>query len=242
MGIPLEDNADDIISKAQRGLKRPGERSPGKLGLNAAALQAIATNAWYPHDPGPIDGLVCFNTPFHDMTVNSFVVFDPKTKHAAAFDTGTDCSGMLELGVRIQQIFITHIHGDHVLDLDRLKEKSGARAFVSEREPMGGAEAFPDGQEFQIGELRVQTRRTSGHARGGVTYVVTGLARRLAIVGDAMFAGSMGGGLVSYEEALRTNREQILTLPDDTILCSGHGPLTTVGEEKLHNPFFSSVS
>jgi glyoxylase-like metal-dependent hydrolase (beta-lactamase superfamily II) len=48
----------------------------------------------------------------------------------------------------------------------------------------------------------------------------------------------MGGGLVSYDEALRTNRSSIFTLPDDTIICPGHGPLTTVGEEKLHNPFF----
>jgi hydroxyacylglutathione hydrolase len=48
----------------------------------------------------------------------------------------------------------------------------------------------------------------------------------------------MGGGLVNYEEALRTNRQSIFTLPDDTILCPGHGPLTTVGEEKQHNPFF----
>jgi glyoxylase-like metal-dependent hydrolase (beta-lactamase superfamily II) len=49
----------------------------------------------------------------------------------------------------------------------------------------------------------------------------------------------MGGGMVSYEEALRTNRENILTLPDDTVICPGHGPLTTVGEEKQHNPFFA---
>jgi glyoxylase-like metal-dependent hydrolase (beta-lactamase superfamily II) len=48
----------------------------------------------------------------------------------------------------------------------------------------------------------------------------------------------MGGGMVSYEDALRTNREKIMTLPDDTVLCPGHGPLTTVGEEKKHNPFF----
>ena len=90
--------------------------------------------------------------------------------------------------------------------------------------------------------MQIETRQTSGHSRGGITYVISGLPRRIAVVGDAMFAGSMGGGLVSYQEALRTNREQILTLPDNTILCCGHGPLTTVGEEKLHNPFFSSVS
>jgi glyoxylase-like metal-dependent hydrolase (beta-lactamase superfamily II) len=58
------------------------------------------------------------------------------------------------------------------------------------------------------------------------------------ITGDALFAGSIGGALVSYEDALRTNREQILSLSDDTIVCPGHGPLTTVGEEKRHNPFF----
>ena len=69
---------------------------------------------------------------------------------------------------------------------------------------------------------------------------MSGLPRLLAIVGDALFAGSMGGGLVSYDDALRNNREQILSLPDDTILCPGHGPLTTVGEEKRHNPFFTS--
>jgi glyoxylase-like metal-dependent hydrolase (beta-lactamase superfamily II) len=57
-------------------------------------------------------------------------------------------------------------------------------------------------------------------------------------VGDAIFAGSMGGGLVDYREALRTNRESIFTLPEDTVICPGHGPLTTVGEEKQHNPFF----
>jgi len=57
-------------------------------------------------------------------------------------------------------------------------------------------------------------------------------------VGDAIFAASMGGGAVSYEEALRTNRQQIFTLPDATVLCPGHGPLTTVGEQKRHNPFY----
>jgi glyoxylase-like metal-dependent hydrolase (beta-lactamase superfamily II) len=77
------------------------------------------------------------------------------------------------------------------------------------------------------------------HADGGITYVVRGLAHPVAIVGDAIFAGSMGGGKVSYADALRTTRSEILSLPDETILASGHGPLTTVAEQKAHNPFFA---
>ena len=71
-----------------------------------------------------------------------------------------------------------------------------------------------------------------------MTYVVNGLDKQVAIVGDALFAGSMGGGMVSYPDALRTNREKIISLPNETVLCPGHGPMTTVGEEKKHNPFF----
>ena len=71
-----------------------------------------------------------------------------------------------------------------------------------------------------------------------MTYIIEGLAKPVAVVGDALFAGSMGGGMVSYADALRTNREKIMTLPDDTILCPGHGPLTTIRSEKLRNPFF----
>ena len=71
-----------------------------------------------------------------------------------------------------------------------------------------------------------------------MTFFVTGLARPIAVVGDSIFAGSMGGGNVSYKEAIKNNVEKILTLPDETIICPGHGPMTTVGEEKVHNPFF----
>ena len=73
-----------------------------------------------------------------------------------------------------------------------------------------------------------------------MTYVVTGLTRPIAIVGDSLFAASMGGGNVSYQDALRNNLEKILTLPDETIICPGHGPMTTVTEEKQHNPFFAA--
>ena len=257
MRIPLEDDFTDILGKAQRGLRLTTVSLPKNaddevalrklataLRLDPDALVASAKKAWYPRDLGPIDGLACFNTPYSDMTVNSYLMFDPQTKHAAAFDTGTDCDGMLQLatkrGLTIDLILLTHSHGDHIFDLDRLKAKTKARAISCELEPVGGTETFAPGRQFEIGNLKAETRLTNGHSRGGITYVVTGLSRRLAIVGDAMFAGSMGGGMVSYDDALRTNREQILTLPDDTVICPGHGPLTTVGEEKRHNPFFAS--
>jgi glyoxylase-like metal-dependent hydrolase (beta-lactamase superfamily II) len=61
----------------------------------------------------------------------------------------------------------------------------------------------------------------------------------VAVVGDALFATSMGGGAISYQDAVSTNRSEIFSLPDETIVCPGHGPLTTVGWEKIHNPFFA---
>ena len=70
--------------------------------------------------------------------------------------------------------------------------------------------------------------------------MIAGLARPVAVVGDALFAGSMGGGMVSYEDALGTNRKEIFSLPENTILCPGHGPMTSVAEEKEHNPFFAA--
>lgn len=249
MKIPLEDSYLDIIGKSQRGLKLPPISEPkseneirsiaAQLHLGADALVAASKQVWTPQDQDPLKGLLCFNTAFEDMTVNSYLIYDPQTKIAAAFDTGADCSGMLDSGLKIEQIFITHIHTDHIIDLARLKEKTGAKAYVSNRDPLEGAEPFSDGKTFSIGRLSVETRRSSGHAKGGVTFVIKGLQKPIAIVGDALFAGSMGGGMVSFEEALKTTRDNILSLPEETIVCSGHGPLTTVGEEKANNPFFT---
>ena len=249
MRLPLEDNFADIIGKAARGLRVRPPTGPhdeaglrqlaATLGLGADALVASYRQTWYPREPGPITGFAMFTTPFGDMTVNSYVVSDQVTREAAAFDTGADCTGMLALGVNIRQVFLTHIHGDHVGALGKLMQQTGARAFVSAREPLAGAEPFADDREFQVGSLRVQPRRTSGHTRGGTSYVVTGLARPLVMTGDALFAGSMGGALVNYRDALLTNRENIFSLPANTVICPGHGPLTTVGEEQQHNPIFA---
>src|SRR5262249_36786326 len=108
-----------------------------------------------------------------------------------------------------------------------------------EGESVPGAEKIAEGKHFQVGNIDIESRLTWGHSPGGLTFVVTGLARQIAIVGDSLFAGSMGGGNVSYQDALRNNLDKILTLPAETIICPGHGPMTTVGEEKKHNPFFA---
>jgi len=80
---------------------------------------------------------------------------------------------------------------------------------------------------------------TSGHSPGLTTYYITGLSWPLAVVGDAIFAGSMGGSITAFEEQLKNDREKILPLPRDTVLACGHGPLSTIGQEKQHNPFFA---
>ncbi len=270
MSIPLEDQFNDILGKAMRGLKvsdnelavrsgiaaleikrlREGEfnevavrKLAPLLDLGAEALAAAGRKSWRP-EPVMLDGLMQFATPFDDMLVNSFLVWDPATTEAAAFDTGADCSGMLatiaERKLKVCSIYLTHTHGDHIFDLDRLVEKTNADVFVSELESLTGADPVREGDEFSLGKLTIKALLTSGHSVGGITYVITGLARPMAIVGDSIFAGSMGGGMVSFEDAVRNNREKILTLADDTILCPGHGPLTTVAEEKAHNPFFAT--
>lgn len=268
MAIPLEDNYMDVLAKAQRGLRisdaelaeksglttlqigklKAGQADRGALASLTAVLALKKEALWELAEgrsaPPPLEvaGLCVFNTPFEDMTVNSYLVYDPETKKAAAFDTGADASPLLEAlrekGLRLEALFLTHAHGDHVLEMDRIVEKTGARAWIGSREALEGAEPFVAGRKFAAGGLEIETRLTWGHSPGGITYVLRGLERPVAVVGDALFASSMGGGMVSYKDALNTNRESIFSLPDPTVLCPGHGPLTTVDHEKKFNPFF----
>ncbi|MCB1224589.1 MAG: MBL fold metallo-hydrolase [Verrucomicrobiales bacterium] len=269
--IPLEDFFNDVVGKAQRGLgltdsalaQAAGvtvaelqalkggavdeavlEKLAGPLNLHAAALQVMARQSWLPR-PIEMAGLAQFNTPYDDMTVNAYVVWDPVSKKAAAFDTGADASGMMAFiknyDLSLDYVFITHTHGDHIADLATLRAGlHGGKMLSHALEPAPGTETFSLEAHpgWTLGALSIEPRPTHGHARAGITFVVTGLAHPVAVVGDALFASSMGGGMVSYADALATNRASIFSLPDDTILCPGHGPLTTVAEEKQHNPFY----
>ena len=268
MPIPLEDNYTDVLGKAMRGLRVGREELDGRAGLavgsvarllageldepaaravapllalGADQLVALARGAYAPDVAAP-DGLLGFNTPYDDFHVNAYLVWDPASKQAVAFDTGSSSAGLREAaaarGLTIALVLVTHTHPDHVMDLPALLDATGAPAHVSAAEPLPRASAITPGATFQVGALAIEARKTTGHSVGGMTYVVRGLARPLAIVGDALFAGSMGGGMVSYADALANNRREVFSLPDDTVICPGHGPLTTVGLEKQHNPFY----
>src|SRR3954469_8648026 len=202
--IPLEDTFSDVIGKAQRGLRlsdtelaekarvssqkikklREGEfdelallRIAGVLNLAARALCELAAGEWRP-EKHEVDGLAQFNTRFHDMTVNAYLAWDKGAKQAIAFDTGGDSSEMMSFasknGLTIKMILLTHAHPDHVADLARLREETGASIYASEREPVSGAESIEEGKEFKLGKLRIDSRLTWGHSRGGLTFVVRG--------------------------------------------------------------------
>lgn len=217
-------------------------RMAKELDLDDEKLLSSARNEWYPA-PLTINGLKQFNLPFGEMLVNAFVAWDEKLKKAWVFDTGPMAEPILDFlnqeSLTVNSIFLTHTHRDHIACLDELRKGTNTPpVHVHELEILDACESITEGFSFSCGTLSLNTLHTHGHALGGMTYVIDGLERPIAIVGDAIFAGSMGGGMISYQDALRTNREKIMTLPDDTVLCPGHGPLTTVGEEKKNNPFF----
>jgi len=269
--IPLEDNFTDVIGKAQRGLHLSDAALAAKAGVSGADLAAVkggeireltllavapvlrlerntllalARREWYPEQPLFARGFAMFNTAFEDLTVNSYLVWDARTRLAAAFDTGTSVQGMLDTlaaeRLTLRYIFLTHTHPDHIADIARLAETK-AEIWTSELEPLGrpGAKTFQENAHFHLGELAIKTLFTWGHSPGQTSYYVTGLSWPLALVGDSLFASSMGGSATHYEHQLRNNRQKLLSLPADTVFACGHGPLTTLRQEKLHNPFFA---
>ncbi|HYA79017.1 MAG TPA: MBL fold metallo-hydrolase [Candidatus Nitrosopolaris sp.] len=227
--------------------KRPDLAALAKLiGLNPAKLAGIA-NGWLPAEKNltPWRELRVFSSAGEGLTVNCYLVWDEVTREAALFDTGLDAKPILaciaENQLQLRHIFITHSHWDHVDALPKIRE-----AFPKARLHSGSRNAPVDQRNkpseiVHLGGLRVTHRETPGHAEDGVTYIVGNWqedAPHVAVVGDAIFAGSIGRGNQSWDLARQKVRDQILSLPPATLLCPGHGPLTTVAEEKEHNPFF----
>ncbi|HEX4201406.1 MAG TPA: MBL fold metallo-hydrolase, partial [Chthoniobacterales bacterium] len=210
------------------------------LELQSEALWESFQRSWEP-EPVSIDGLDQVNTDLLGTTVNTYLVWDPDSRSCALFDAGIEPTTLRKIceskSLKVESIFITHTHEDHVAALEEIAAETSAKVFGPALEPVSGATTVQERDRFEIGRLGIEVRLTNGHSPGGVSYVITGLAAPVAVVGDSLFAGSMGGAPNAYGLALKNNREKLMTLPAETIVCPGHGPMTTIGEERQHNPF-----
>jgi glyoxylase-like metal-dependent hydrolase (beta-lactamase superfamily II) len=218
-----------------------------RLDLEGTRLRRVA-EGWLPE---PIDTsrwrhFRQITTRGESMSVNCYLVWDETTRDAALFDTGFDAEAIFALvdrhQLRLDHLFITHTHGDHVAAMQPIRERypglrlHGSGASIPQRH------RNRDGERIPLGQLVISHRETPGHATDGVTYLVDqfpGGAPPLAVVGDAIFAGSIGGAQGKGDLARAKIRENILSLPGDTLICPGHGPLTTVAEQLTANPFFA---
>jgi glyoxylase-like metal-dependent hydrolase (beta-lactamase superfamily II) len=217
------------------------------LQLNASKLEGIAKN-WIPSakDTGTWRELRQISTTEGGNEVHCYLIWDEVTREAAAFDTGWDAAPVLKIvaeeQLQLKHLFITHTHPDHVAGMSRIREAFPKIFLHTDSKNVPPQHKNRRNDCVHLGSLRITNRETPGHAEDGVTYIVGNWpedAPHVAIVGDTIFAGSMGGAAENGALAKQKIREQILSLPLDTLICPGHGPLTTVAEEKAHNPFFS---
>jgi hydroxyacylglutathione hydrolase len=197
-----------------------------------------------------------------DEATGEAAVFDP------GGDSDTILKVLKEEGLKVKYIINTHAHFDHVGGNQELQDKTGAPIIIHQdeaadlavagsratmfgctAESSSASEFVNEGDTIEVGSISFKVIDLRGHSSAGQGFVFEGefdmsgnKERRKAIIcGDALFAGSIGrtdfpGG--NLDLLLENIRRKIFTLPDDTLVLSGHGPVTTVGREKQHNPFF----
>jgi hydroxyacylglutathione hydrolase len=217
------------------------------VGLNATKLEGIA-KGWLPSrkDLSIWREIRVITTNDSDgLSVNCYLIWDEVNRDAALFDTGIDAKPVLDIiaaeQLQLRHIFITHSHWDHVEALPKIREAWPKARIHSGSKTAPVDQRNKNAEIVHLGGLRVTHRETPGHAEDGVTYMVGNWqedAPIIAVVGDTILAGSICNGNGAWELAKQKIREQILTLPPETLLCPGHGPVTTVAEEKANNPFF----
>lgn len=195
---------------------------------------------------------------------NCYLVICPSTGHAVAVDPGAAAERMLPAleaeGAELKAIWLTHAHLDHVEGIPALLDPSPVpihlhsadRGLYDAAPEQGQAfgvsapdlpppdESWDHGDTVTVGELSFQVRFTPGHAPGHV--ILRCEAEATAFTGDVIFSGSIGrtdlpGG--DYRQLMTSIKEQVLTLPDETRLLTGHGPETTVERERRGNPFLT---
>jgi glyoxylase-like metal-dependent hydrolase (beta-lactamase superfamily II) len=172
--------------------------------------------------------------------VNTFMIGCEQTRNAVLIDAGADSPAYDEFlqkhEAQLTGIFLTHFHWDHDQEIPALVNKYDVPVFSMTGNTPNG-KAVGEGDSIPIGLLGNRIVQTTGHTPDGISLIVED---RIAFVGDAIFAGSIGGTSSDENklEEMTHIQNKIFTLPDACMLCSGHGPITTVGIEKNHNPIF----
>jgi len=200
--------------------------------------------------------------PVGPLQCNCSIIGDEASHEAVVIDPGDDIQDILALiakhNLRVKQIVITHAHIDHVGGAMKLRAATGAPILLNQNDyallkmlDMQAAwvgmaspgkveidQSLAQADTVKTGALVAQVIHTPGHTEGSVCLYFP--AQKKLIAGDTLFAGSIGrtdlpGG--SFEKIIDSLHEKVLALPDDTIVVPGHGPLTTIGEERESNPF-----
>jgi hydroxyacylglutathione hydrolase len=199
------------------------------------------------------------------LQVNCFVLADEKTKDAVVIDPGDDAEDILKVikdkGLKVKYIVTTHAHFDHVGAIKAVKDATGAELLIHEGDaPMlasaprhsaaFGMKAVSSpaadryvkhGDVITAGEVSLRVLQTPGHSPGGISLLEQGMV----FTGDALFAGSIGrtdlpgSDLMTLLRSIKTN---LMSLPDDTKVFPGHGPASTIGDERRENPFLNKES
>ncbi|HEY8056121.1 MAG TPA: MBL fold metallo-hydrolase [Terriglobales bacterium] len=198
------------------------------------------------------------------LACNCTLLGDDAGRRAVVIDPGAEVDGIVQLLAdhhwRLEAIYITHAHIDHIGGAAELKRRTGAPVWLNPRDhQLAGTldlqaqwigvppppQVTPDaaltgGARLELGGATLQVLETPGHTEGSVCLYLPGEHKLFA--GDTLFAGSIGrtdlpGG--STPAILRSLHEVVLALPDDTQVIPGHGPETTIGRERATNPFLT---
>jgi hydroxyacylglutathione hydrolase len=183
------------------------------------------------------------------LSTNCYVVGCEETREAAVIDPGMESEREAEPildfikqnSLQIKYIINTHGHPDHVAGNALMKKATGAPILIHENHSarVQADRKLHDGDVIPVGTLKLVVLHTPGHTKDGISL----LGDNVVFTGDALFAGSVGrtdfvGG--SYEELMRSIKTKLLSLPDSFKVYSGHGPPTTIGDEKRRNPFLQT--
>lgn len=201
------------------------------LGLDAGAF---AGHADYHPTPLALPAIHRFDLPFGDGQVNAWLIDADGSR--ILFDAGHEPRDLLRSpGDLPERAFITHAHRDHTGALHHLLE----HRIPVHAAGIHGTIPMKPGDSVCCGPLIVRACDLSGHAVPALGYLIDGLPVPVLFTGDALFAGSIGGcaSPALYQQALRNLRAALAPLPDTAVLLPGHGPATTLGEERRGNPF-----